>query len=139
MRSGGSFDWDAAALACLRRLRAEGLTGAQIGARMGLSRSAVLGKISRLGLSGHPLPKPSAKLPAIPLPPRHAPAGDAIGPAIASNGVTRCPAACAAETSAVLSAADRAALRRHAEAIEAQRDAYLASKRRPPSGAKPAA
>jgi GcrA cell cycle regulator len=43
-----SEDWDEERIALLKRLWAEGITAPAIGQRLGLSRSAVLGKIFRL-------------------------------------------------------------------------------------------
>jgi GcrA cell cycle regulator len=48
----GSFDWNDETVAKLKRLHAEGLSASIIAAQLGgISRSGVLGKIHRLGLS----------------------------------------------------------------------------------------
>lgn len=52
MRNAWCFLWDDAAIARLKRLWADGLTASECGARLGVSRNAVIGKIHRLGLSG---------------------------------------------------------------------------------------
>jgi GcrA cell cycle regulator len=57
------FDWTDAAVERLKELWAEGHTGLTIGRQFGISRSAVIGKISRLGLSHKPRPR----LPTVPL------------------------------------------------------------------------
>lgn len=52
-------DWDAHegyAIACLKALWAEGLSTAEIGRRMGISKNAVTGKAHRLNLSARPSP-----------------------------------------------------------------------------------
>lgn len=44
--------WDDKGIARLRELWAEGLSGSQVAAELGMTRNAVIGKIHRLGLSG---------------------------------------------------------------------------------------
>jgi len=51
-------DWTEARVKILRALWADGLTGAQIGKKFGKSRSAILGKIHRLGLMRKKRPPP---------------------------------------------------------------------------------
>ena len=50
MASPWHYFWDAAKLAKLRRMWAEELTASEIGRRLGCTKSAVLGKASRIGL-----------------------------------------------------------------------------------------
>jgi hypothetical protein len=60
---GSGVAWNPERLAQLRSLWAAGLSASEIGARIGVNRNAVLGKIHRLG---HPLPKLKLELePAI--------------------------------------------------------------------------
>jgi len=51
-------DWTEARVKILRALWADGWTGAQIGKKFGKSRSAILGKIHRLGLMRKTRPPP---------------------------------------------------------------------------------
>lgn len=51
-----AFDWTPDAIGELTRLWAEGLTGSEIGRRMGMTKSAVVGKVHRLKLPGRPSP-----------------------------------------------------------------------------------
>lgn len=46
--------WTAETIEALAALQAEGLSASQIGARLGCSRNAVIGKLHRLGLNGSP-------------------------------------------------------------------------------------
>ena len=46
--------WTAEVIETLAALQAEGLSASQIGARLGCSRNAVIGKLHRLGLNGSP-------------------------------------------------------------------------------------
>lgn len=67
------MDWSAEAIDRLRALWAEGLSTAEIGRRMGVSKNAVVGKAHRLNLTARPSPirrDPSAPRPAPALPPR---------------------------------------------------------------------
>lgn len=50
MRSHNSYDWTPAAIAQLRDCFEQGMTSTQIGMKLGLSRNAVIGKCTRLGL-----------------------------------------------------------------------------------------
>jgi GcrA cell cycle regulator len=50
MNSAESFQWPDVAVETLIKLRAEGLSSSQIGAALGISRNAVIGKAARLGL-----------------------------------------------------------------------------------------
>ena len=54
-------DWTEARIKILRALWADGWTGAQIGLKFGKSRSAILGKIHRLGLMRKTRPPPPPK------------------------------------------------------------------------------
>ena len=66
--------WPAEREAELRRLKAQGLSASEIGRRLGVSRSAVLGRLFRLGLCaptkpdavrrGAPRPLPTGRPPA---------------------------------------------------------------------------
>jgi hypothetical protein len=49
---------------------------------------------------------------------------------ILSNGVTRCPTACAVPTQATITAADRSALARHASKRERGRERRIAARNR---------
>jgi GcrA cell cycle regulator len=53
-----SIDWNDANVELLKRLWADGLTASQVGAKMGISRNAVLAKVHRLNLSGRAKPPP---------------------------------------------------------------------------------
>ncbi len=50
------MEWNEAIIAELRSLWAEGLSTAEIGRRLGISKNAVVGKAHRLDLSGRPSP-----------------------------------------------------------------------------------
>lgn len=50
------MDWTAEAIERLKALWAEGLSTAEIGRRMGISKNAVVGKAHRLNLSARPSP-----------------------------------------------------------------------------------
>jgi GcrA cell cycle regulator len=50
------MEWTEAVIAELRRLWAEGLSTAEIGRRLGVSKNAVVGKAHRLGLDPRPSP-----------------------------------------------------------------------------------
>jgi GcrA cell cycle regulator len=65
-------DWTEARVKILKALWADGLTGAQIGKKFGKSRSAILGKIHRLGLmrKKRPPPPPQPPKPAAVAPAR---------------------------------------------------------------------
>ena len=56
-------DWTEARIKILRALWADGWTGAQIGKKFGKSRSAILGKIHRLGLMRKTRPPPPPQPP----------------------------------------------------------------------------
>jgi GcrA cell cycle regulator len=62
-------DWTEARVKILRALWADGWTGAQIGKKFGKSRSAILGKIHRLGLMRKtrppPPPQPATTAPSV--------------------------------------------------------------------------
>ena len=65
------MEWTQAVIAELRRLWAEGLSTAQIGRRLGVSKNAVVGKAHRLNLPARPSPirragAASAPRPAVP-------------------------------------------------------------------------
>ena len=51
-----TYDWNAEAIAKLRGLWDEGHPTAEIGRRLGVSKSAVIGKVHRLRLPGRPSP-----------------------------------------------------------------------------------
>lgn len=53
---GGVVDWNEEAIARLRSLWEEGLSTAEIGRRMGVSKNAVVGKAHRLNLPSRPSP-----------------------------------------------------------------------------------
>lgn len=74
------MEWTEEAIATLRRLWDEGLSTAEIGRRMGISKNAVVGKAHRLNLSPRPSPirrapgtAVPARRPAAPAPPRPVP------------------------------------------------------------------
>ena len=70
---GAPSDWKPERVERLKELHRQGMTAAQIAADLGgLSRSAVIGKIHRLKISGDAPPKPAPKKAA--LPPRERPA-----------------------------------------------------------------
>lgn len=50
MTAGRESNWTEARVATLRRLAAEGLTGAEIAERLGVTRNTALGKLARLGV-----------------------------------------------------------------------------------------
>ena len=52
------MEWNEDAIAKLRALWAEGLSTAEIGRRMGVSKNAVVGKAHRLNLPSRPSPHP---------------------------------------------------------------------------------
>jgi GcrA cell cycle regulator len=54
--SSNDFDWNTDTIARLRSLWAEGLSTAEIGRRMGVSKNAVIGKSHRLDLPARPSP-----------------------------------------------------------------------------------
>ncbi len=56
MARNGDTDWDGAKVARLRALWAEGGSAAKIGAAMGMTKSAVIGKAHRLKLPARPSP-----------------------------------------------------------------------------------
>jgi len=58
----GDFIWDDVATATLKSLWLEGISGKEIGLQLGVSRSAVLGKLRRIDMLCRPRPK-------LPLPP----------------------------------------------------------------------
>ncbi len=62
------MDWTEEAIATLRQLWAEGLSTAEIGRRMGISKNAVVGKAHRLNLAARP--SPIRRVPGQPIPPR---------------------------------------------------------------------
>jgi GcrA cell cycle regulator len=62
------MDWTEEAIATLRLLWAEGLSTAEIGRRMGISKNAVVGKAHRLNLAARP--SPIRRVPGQPIPPR---------------------------------------------------------------------
>lgn len=62
------MDWTEEAIATLRLLWAEGLSTAEIGRRMGISKNAVVGKAHRLNLAARP--SPIRRVPGQPAPPR---------------------------------------------------------------------
>jgi GcrA cell cycle regulator len=62
------MDWTEEAIATLRVLWAEGLSTAEIGRRMGISKNAVVGKAHRLNLPARP--SPIRRVPGQALPPR---------------------------------------------------------------------
>ncbi|WP_239451492.1 GcrA family cell cycle regulator, partial [Elioraea rosea] len=62
------MDWTEEAIATLRQLWAEGLSTAEIGRRMGISKNAVVGKAHRLNLAARP--SPIRRVPGQPVPPR---------------------------------------------------------------------
>jgi GcrA cell cycle regulator len=71
------MDWTEEAIGRLRALWAEGLSTAEIGRRMGISKNAVVGKAHRLTLPARPSPirRDAAPRPApVPRAPRPAPA-----------------------------------------------------------------
>jgi GcrA cell cycle regulator len=68
--SGGAEDWDAAAVAWLRRLWADGLSTAAIGREMNRSKDSVVGKAHRLFLPPRPSPIRNAGAPRPPAPRR---------------------------------------------------------------------
>ncbi|WP_337877197.1 GcrA family cell cycle regulator, partial [Elioraea sp.] len=67
------MEWTEDAIATLRQLWAEGLSTAEIGRRMGISKNAVVGKAHRLNLAARPSPirRTPGAAPA-PRPPRRA-------------------------------------------------------------------
>jgi GcrA cell cycle regulator len=72
------MDWTEDAIATLRRLWSEGVSTAEIGRRMGISKNAVVGKAHRLNLA--PRPSPIRRMPgAVPSP---QPARGAARPAV---------------------------------------------------------
>jgi GcrA cell cycle regulator len=62
------MDWTEDAIATLRQLWSEGLSTAEIGRRMGISKNAVVGKAHRLNLAARP--SPIRRLPGAPSAPR---------------------------------------------------------------------
>jgi GcrA cell cycle regulator len=72
------MDWTEDAIATLRQLWAEGLSTAEIGRRMGISKNAVVGKAHRLNLA--PRPSPIRRVPGAAPSPR--PARRAARPAM---------------------------------------------------------
>jgi GcrA cell cycle regulator len=102
------MEWSVEAIDRLRTLWAEGLSTAEIGRRMGVSKNAVIGKAHRLNLPGRPSPirrdpsaprvaaapgplaQPAASCAPAAAPPRRAPAGAAgmatAGGAVAERG-----------------------------------------------------
>ena len=65
------MEWTEAVIAELRRLWAEGLSTAEIGRRLGVSKNAIVGKAHRLALSPRPSPiRRGASENAAPSPPR---------------------------------------------------------------------
>lgn len=61
------FDWTETATNMLRALFHDGLSASQMGGELGVSRSAVLGKLRRLGLQrGRAIARPDAKAPRKP-------------------------------------------------------------------------
>ncbi len=65
-----SFDWTTERIAELTRLWAEGLSGGEIGKRMGISKSSAVGKVHRLHLPSRPSPIKRAVTPKGPGSPR---------------------------------------------------------------------
>jgi hypothetical protein len=56
------FDWTSEAIETLHRLTAEGYSASIIGEKMGLTKGAVIGKRSRLGIVAHPtITKPAPR------------------------------------------------------------------------------
>jgi GcrA cell cycle regulator len=83
------MEWTDDAIAQLRALWAEGLSTAEIGRRMMISKNAVVGKAHRLSLSARPSPirrEASAVVPA-PMPPRRL-----TGPTLPPLGAPPAPA-----------------------------------------------
>jgi GcrA cell cycle regulator len=72
------MDWTEDAIATLRRLWSEGVSTAEIGRRMGISKNAVVGKAHRLNLA--PRPSPIRRAPGAAPSPR--PARGAARPAV---------------------------------------------------------
>lgn len=94
------MEWGPEAIETLRALWAEGLSTAEIGRRMGISKNAVVGKAHRLNLPPRPSPirregastprpaatrPPAAVRPVTPRPPRPAAAVPTPAPAPASS------------------------------------------------------
>lgn len=73
------MEWNESIIAELRRLWAEGLSTAEIGRRLGISKNAVVGKAHRLDLAPRPSPIRRSERPAG----AAAPAPRAIGPTLA--------------------------------------------------------
>lgn len=57
-----TYDWNDETVSRLRSLWSEGHAATEIGRRLGISKSAVLGKVHRLGLPGRPSPVGQAHL-----------------------------------------------------------------------------
>jgi GcrA cell cycle regulator len=84
--------WTPATVAKITALWAEGLSRAEIGRRMGITKNAVVGKVHRLGLPARPSPlksiivhkpRPSqAGQKVVPVQRREPSAGDLIGPTL---------------------------------------------------------
>ncbi len=72
------MEWTDAIIAELRRLWAEGLSTAEIGRRLGVSKNAIVGKAHRLGLDPRPSPirRGEVAKPTVPAPRR------ALGPTL---------------------------------------------------------
>jgi GcrA cell cycle regulator len=100
------MEWNETIITELRSLWTEGLSTAEIGRRLGISKNAVVGKAHRLDLSPRPSPirrsdRPSGSTP---------PAPRAIGPTLAPLSST--PVSTPAATPASVSAAKAAPARR---------------------------
>ncbi|GAB0118247.1 GcrA family cell cycle regulator [Acidisoma sp. 7E03] len=72
------MEWNETIIAELRRLWAEGLSTAEIGRRLGISKNAVVGKAHRLDLAPRPSPIRRSERPAG----SPAPAPRAVGPTL---------------------------------------------------------
>ena len=64
------FDWTTDAIARLRVLWDEGLSTAEIGRRLGVTKNAVVGKVHRLCLTARPSPIRRSATPRAPAPAR---------------------------------------------------------------------
>lgn len=73
------MEWTEAVIAELRRLWGEGLSTAEIGRRLNISKNAVVGKAHRLSLTARPSPIRRGARPSVPHPPRRV-AGPTLPP-----------------------------------------------------------
>lgn len=95
------MEWTSNAIDQLRALWAEGLSTAEIGRRMGVTKNAIVGKAHRLDLPARPSPIRKETLGGIPAAPRSKPAAREA-PQAARRVVAQAPAAAAPSVAAAV-------------------------------------